>query len=44
MYIDYRLLNKEIKIDAYLIPQIDELLDLLSQTKVFSKMDLLRIL
>ena len=40
MCIDYRLLNKETKIDAYLIPQIDELLDWLSQAKVFSKMDL----
>ena len=38
--IDYRLLNKESKIDAYLILQIDELLYQFSQAKVFSKMDL----
>ena len=40
MCIDYRLPKKETKIDAYPIPRIDELLDQLSQAKVFSKMDL----
>ena len=30
MCINYRLLNKEVKIDAYPIPWIDELLDQLS--------------
>ena len=40
MCIDYRLLNKETKIDAYLIPQIDEFLERLSQAKVFSRMDI----
>ena len=39
MLTSYRLLNKETKIDVYWIPRIDELLDQLSQAKVFSKME-----
>ena len=38
--INYRLPNKEKKIDAYPILQINKLLDQLSQAKVFSKIDL----
>ena len=40
MCIDFRMLNKQIKIDAYPIPQIDEILDCLCKARVFSKNDL----
>ena len=40
MYIDFRMLNKKTIIDAYLIPQIDKILDSLCKTRVFPKTDL----
>ena len=38
--IDYRMLNKQTRIDAYPIPRIDELLDRLSKARFFTKIDL----
>ena len=40
MCIDFRMLNKQTKIDTYLIPWIDEILDRLCKAKIFSKIDL----
>ena len=40
MCINSRMLNKLIKINAYLIPQIDEILDYLCKARVFLKIDL----
>ena len=40
MCIDYRLLNKETRLASYPIPRIDEILDRLSSSTCFSKMDL----
>ena len=38
--IDYRVLNKIIVWNRYLIPQIDDLLDQLKGAKYFNKIDL----
>ena len=38
--IDYRLLNKQTRLDSYPIPRIDELLDRLGKAKFFTKIDL----
>ena len=40
MCIDFRLLSKQIKIDGYLIPQIDEILDHLCKAQFFLKIGL----
>ena len=40
MCIDYRQLNSNTVLDAYPLPQIDELTSQLNGTKVFSKIDL----
>ena len=40
MCIDYRLLNKETCLASYPIPRIDEILDRLSSSTCFSKMEL----
>ena len=40
MCINFRMLNKQTKIDTYPIPQIDEILDCLCKARVFSKIDL----
>ena len=40
MCIDYRLLNKEMRLASYPIPRIDKILDCLSSSTCFSKMDL----
>ena len=37
------MLNKQTKTDAYLIPQIDEILDHLYKAQVFSKIDLNKV-
>ena len=37
------MLNKQTKTDAYLIPQIDEILDHLYKAQVFSKIDLSKV-
>ena len=37
MCIDFRMLNKQTKIDAYLVCQIDKTLDQLYKARVFSK-------
>ena len=38
--IDFRMLNKQMIIDKYSIPQIDEILDHFCKAQVFSKIDL----
>ena len=40
MCIDFRMLNKQKKIDGYLIPQIDKILDHLCKARVFLRIDL----
>ena len=40
MCMDYRSLNKMTKKDVYPIPRIDDLLDRLTNTAIFSKIDL----
>ena len=40
MHIDFKMLNKQVKIVAYPIAQIDEILDCLCKAQVFSKTDL----
>ena len=40
MYINFRMLNKQTKIEIYPIPGIDEILDCLCKARVFSKIDL----
>ena len=40
MCVDYRTLNANTRIDRYPIPRIDELLDRLSGSHVFSSLDL----
>ena len=40
MCTDFRMLNKQRKIDVYRIPQINEILDCLCKARVFSKIDL----
>ena len=40
MCIDFVTLNKQMKIDAYPIPQIDEILDCIYKAQVFSQIDL----
>ena len=40
MCIDFRILNKKNRIDVYLTPHIDEILDHLCKTRVFSSIDL----
>lgn len=40
MCVDYRLLNRQTKMDAYPIPRIDALLDTLSGAGVFTLIDL----
>ena len=37
---DYRLLNKQTRLDSYPIPRIDELLDRLGKARFFTKIDL----
>ena len=43
MCFDFRMLNKQSKIDAYLIPQIDKILDHLYKAQVFLKNDLSKV-
>ena len=38
--IDYWLLNKQMQIDTYPIPCIDEFLDRLTKAQIYSKLDL----
>ena len=40
MCIDFGMLNKQIKLGTYPVPQIDEILDCLCKARVFSKIDL----
>ena len=40
MCIDYRMLNKQIKISAYSVPQVDEILDCQCKARVFFKINL----
>ena len=40
MCIDYRLLNSNTVTDSYPLPRIDEMLQRIQGTKVFSKLDL----
>ena len=40
VYIGFRALNKQTKLDAYPIPRINDILDRLSAAQWFSKMDL----
>ena len=40
MYVDYRQLNAKVKRDAYLLPRVDESLDILGGAKYFSTIDL----
>ena len=40
MCIDYRWLNSNTKIDRFLLPQIDNIMDSLAGAKVFSTIDL----
>ena len=43
MCIDFRMLNKQKKNNAYLIPQIDEIFYHLCKAQVFSKIDLSKV-
>ena len=43
MCIDFRMLNKQTKIEAYPNPQIDEILDHLCKAQVFLKIDLSKV-
>lgn len=40
MYIDYRLLNSNTKLDSYPMPRIDDILDSLAGSTIFTKIDL----
>jgi len=40
MCVDYRLLNRNTKLDQYPMPRIDDILDSLGGCQVFSKIDL----
>lgn len=40
MCVDYRLLNRNTRVDRYPIPRIDTILDSLSQARYFSLIDL----
>ena len=41
--INFRMLNKQIKINVYPIPQIDEVLDYLCKAQVILKIDLSKV-
>ena len=43
MFIDFKILNKQIKINIYPISQIDQILDCLCKAQVFSKIDLSKV-
>ena len=40
MCIDYRALNKEILIENYPIPRVDDVLALLGKFRIFTKLDI----
>ena len=40
MCVNFRILNKQTKIDTYLIPWVDKIIDHLCKSRVFSKIDL----
>ena len=40
MCVDYRLLNANTKLDQFPMPRVDDILDSLSGSTVFSKIDL----
>ena len=40
MCIDFRPLNKEMIVENYLIPRIDEILETLGKAKYFTKLDI----
>ena len=42
MCINFRILNKKTESNAYLIPQIDDILDHLCKAQVFSKTDFIK--